>query len=49
VLAQGGGIVALFEEGDQFTISLPLSGIMSLEPVEKLADVTTAFTKKLQF
>lgn len=48
VIALGGGIVALFADGERFTLSLPLSGIMSLEPMQLIGEHTLALAQKMR-
>ena len=47
-LALGGGIVVHFERGDMIRIPLPLSGGMSLEPMESLKEISEQFIRKLK-
>jgi adenine deaminase len=48
VLDQGGGIVAIFENGEQIEIPLPLSGGLSAEPMETLIELSYQFVNKMK-
>ncbi|WP_202080904.1 adenine deaminase C-terminal domain-containing protein [Caldalkalibacillus salinus] len=47
-IEEGGGIRALFEDGNEQVIPLPLAGGMSPEPVETLITMSQDFIEKLQ-
>ncbi|AUJ24132.1 adenine deaminase C-terminal domain-containing protein [Virgibacillus dokdonensis] len=48
VLKEGGGIISLFDNNEKIKISLPLSGIMSTEPIESLKNIVEKFNEAMK-